>query len=805
MENKRLIIYPIYDLGELDLDKSESFLRIPSIQRGLVWKPVQTELLWDSILRGFPIGTFTVLVKPGAPSDLIDGQQRLNAIISGFKEPSRGGDSAVWIDLKFNPSDKKTREFGIRVTTRAHPWGYHLDGTVLNTSERRNALEAAKQKEGTLKKDWNLLDFSPADCTLPVPLSIVLNAGKVDPQERLGFIKDGCRCFANKEGATGWALKYLTGVDQLHPEDITTLLEALSNLQDYSVIATAIDSRPELDLEVLFERIGTGGTPITQKELAYAAIKQHIDVDGSIKKVNGSIPNRPVDEADFAMLIFRLFLSGEDNIVENVSVDDVRRIDKSTKEILLKAYADDGKLIRCLVDKVDGWLLNGDIPPVIRSEIAWSYSKLYVFLLWLARIDEEKELKLEAEYVQALAFYLYVMVKPYYGRNKELYRPWVIQYLYSNLNRWTKDVQGQMLGKQFSAKVTALLDEMLNLDWCISPTDNLDTFLALEESEWSPSWNPFNYARERNNDLFVKLFPYWGNRYSQFILKLFQKDYYNRYFSDYDPSRADLWIESNRPWDHDHIIPRQWGEAEGEWKEACGYLINSIGNIADIPYELNRSKGNRCDWEHYREKDNQEKLGVDLNSLSVFGDGKTTPMLTGEKELAKVFFGFVADRFKRMSSHFLAMVNKLGVGKNLTAVASCRKEFLIGLQREHFTGYSFYYVVDGVERVFQEDDVYAWNQQWISLAEFKSGEKYMNAITIGIENDGQECTPKLVIQYGLRKAANVNFSEIKAWWAPGGYNHIKKFAVKESGQLDEAKQTLLDFFHNEINKKESNA
>ena len=28
---------------------------IPSLQRGAVWKPQQVELLWDSILRGFPI------------------------------------------------------------------------------------------------------------------------------------------------------------------------------------------------------------------------------------------------------------------------------------------------------------------------------------------------------------------------------------------------------------------------------------------------------------------------------------------------------------------------------------------------------------------------------------------------------------------------------------------------------------------------------------------------------------------------------------------------------------------------------
>ena len=35
-----------------------SEVTIPALQRGLVWKPEQVEMLWDSILRGFPIGSF---------------------------------------------------------------------------------------------------------------------------------------------------------------------------------------------------------------------------------------------------------------------------------------------------------------------------------------------------------------------------------------------------------------------------------------------------------------------------------------------------------------------------------------------------------------------------------------------------------------------------------------------------------------------------------------------------------------------------------------------------------------------------
>ena len=42
---------------------AESEVLIPALQRGLVWKPRQVEILWDSILRGFPFGPFILSTK----------------------------------------------------------------------------------------------------------------------------------------------------------------------------------------------------------------------------------------------------------------------------------------------------------------------------------------------------------------------------------------------------------------------------------------------------------------------------------------------------------------------------------------------------------------------------------------------------------------------------------------------------------------------------------------------------------------------------------------------------------------------
>ena len=90
--------------------KDESPVSIPSLQRGLVWKPQQVELLWDSILRQFPIGTFTLAdsVDGDHPYSLLDGQQRWNAISSGFGVNSldpRTSRTILWFDI--DPEDPR--------------------------------------------------------------------------------------------------------------------------------------------------------------------------------------------------------------------------------------------------------------------------------------------------------------------------------------------------------------------------------------------------------------------------------------------------------------------------------------------------------------------------------------------------------------------------------------------------------------------------------------------------------------------------------------------------------------------------
>ena len=76
-----------YSLNEIaSWVEDNSDVEIPALQRGLVWKPNQVELLWDSILRGFPIGSFMLSETDKQQNSyyLMDGQQRFNAIAIGY-------------------------------------------------------------------------------------------------------------------------------------------------------------------------------------------------------------------------------------------------------------------------------------------------------------------------------------------------------------------------------------------------------------------------------------------------------------------------------------------------------------------------------------------------------------------------------------------------------------------------------------------------------------------------------------------------------------------------------------------------
>jgi hypothetical protein len=147
---------------------------LPALQRGAVWKVRQIEEVWDSIMRGFPIGAFTislpdaalgrqdfkhqppVLSRKPATHLLLDGQQRATAIALAFDaiwlRKDNQAKGALWIDISAPPKENE-RQFVFRVLTRAHPWGYSRTnpGDRLGSGAIRASLRGFQTVAGARK------------------------------------------------------------------------------------------------------------------------------------------------------------------------------------------------------------------------------------------------------------------------------------------------------------------------------------------------------------------------------------------------------------------------------------------------------------------------------------------------------------------------------------------------------------------------------------------------------------------------------------------------------------------------------
>ena len=115
------------------------YVALPVIQRGSVWKPKQIIDLWDSLLRGMPMGSLMyspmpadilvrkvsgqVLEKAKAGTiGLIDGQQRTLAMLIAWNQAGERMDRRIWVDFSDKPGDENL--FRFHVTTKNQPFGF---------------------------------------------------------------------------------------------------------------------------------------------------------------------------------------------------------------------------------------------------------------------------------------------------------------------------------------------------------------------------------------------------------------------------------------------------------------------------------------------------------------------------------------------------------------------------------------------------------------------------------------------------------------------------------------------------------
>lgn len=682
--------------------KGDSEVTIPALQRGLVWKPNQVELLWDSILRGFPIGSFLLSDidddngNANAKYYLMDGQQRYNAISIGYNTVPNAR-AILWVDL-LPPDSKSTRKYWIKATTIPHPWGFNNDDEAsrLNTDQKRKALDNFNLKGSIYNNSFSLKDTWPINSNCPFPLYCFLNASTENPDtfiaEALDSLKKSDLAYKDKIVLTEEGKKYVK----------ECLFPAFKSLQNYrincnhlskDVIVSESDTIGDEDkdktaLEVLFTRLNVGGTTISKEDLNYSAIKAYWP---SIKDINDTLAQKYMNPSTLVMLAFRLALTKEEDksIKNELTIKQIRNIAKKDgKEVkdITNLYEN---FLEKILSRVDEWLGVCDdtdykTPSLLRTIIARNSPEVFLLLMYFAYKDIQSPINLTAKEVKALAFCLH-----WFGNDKKACAQEIFSRCRDGIS--TRNIQAGLSRLMHDCK-------MLHI---YSPSE-IGDLVSINDSE---KWRIWQTLPMGTHEFFNRVFLYWTVEAKEMLL-FAQRQYLNSHFANYDPARQDMWAEYNRPWDFDHIVPQDWiNNKRGDYRDYDKDWLNSIGNIAAISYEANRSKSNGKNYNEYH--NNEDSLMYDYRVEELQQN------ITYDKYQSATFARISFERFQKIY-HSVYDVVEILVGKTiLSNTLQKRKDLFLEIMKRLPNAVSFFAASNNKDQVFSREQ--DWAREWIGV------------------------------------------------------------------------------------------
>lgn len=615
------LLLKLQEIANWNNEDTQSKVSIPALQRGLVWKPKQIELLWDSLMRGIPIGSFVVCKQiesqkknenDHATYHLLDGQQRANAIQLGFDDFSTQTNiknrkkSILWLDI--SPGDlprESSRNFLFRVTTTAHPWGYTKGDNegYLGAKTIRDWLKKRLKKETA---DNNYIrprpeDMQPIEAKYPIPVSLLNLAF----DESTGIINRErlIKMVAENEGT--WVASVLERL-QSEEFDLTEISDGIATARNTTVLTLLAPSellksskqennnseRADItNIEHLFQRLNQQGTRLDGEELTYSLIKAYWpEISNRIDEIS----QRRMPCSRLISLAFRVIctemVNGKSKLASGQSVSTIRRLAKDdTKSDIRLAVTDfinstEIHSLEWCCSQIDQWLgttpqTSWGLPPVLRSSIAYSNQDLYLLLLLLAKSNNNS---LDEHCCQLLTGI--ITYSAWFGKDQHA----VAEKLYKALS------DGITIKKLHDAVFSARSD----FHPLHSP-EAIEEFVKIPEpsDEKFSEWNWWQLIA--NTDEIIqhqRHESWWGflnviRERKDFILYA-QRKFIAERFPEYDPARKDLWEAHNRPWDYDHILPHAYTyniKSNNQYMNFCNQWRNTVGNFRAWPFEDNRS------------------------------------------------------------------------------------------------------------------------------------------------------------------------------------------------------------------------
>lgn len=792
--------YSLREIASWATDDGSAEVTIPALQRGLVWKPNQVELLWDSILRGFPIGSFLLSDIVGDNENnkngkyyLMDGQQRYNAISIGYKNVFNSDDnedddnndikSILWIDLAPIEQKDSTRVFWIKITTTSHPWGFKHDDkcTRFDTAERREALEVLGLEGKNIFRDkFSLKETWPTEANRPIPLCWLLNSKAENPND---FYEDICNKFEEfKNSARLCKHKeinlsdYISGKSDYIKNGLFPAFQALNeyrvncNFLSEKVIKAETDNgnNEKTTLETLFTRLNTGGTPISKDDLNYSAIKAYWP---EIKDTNDELAKEYMHPSKLAMLAFRLALTiandrtGKGSEMENeLSIKKIRSL--AGNEEIRDLY---DNYLEKVLKKIDEWLGvvsekgNDKTPSILRTTIARNSPDVYLLLMYFAYKDLSKSIKLPPSGMKALAFCLHWFSEDKKACVQEIFRR----------NKDSIDLENIRKG------ISRLIHDHKLLP--IYTPSEVKGFIKIIKGD--KDWKLWNEVPVPAKGFFNRVF-WYGSTEAKEMLLYAEREYINTKFPNYDPARQDLWEDYNRPWDFDHIVAQnRINGKRGEYREYDKGWLYSIGNMAAISYEANRSKSDSDGYDEYRKNANSlmysKKYAEEIEKMN------PNKNITEDKEMSITFASITYSRFNDIYERAYGAIEVLFKSVVLSETLQERKNLFTRI-KEEIPEAEFFFVASGEDyKLEREQD---WTREWIGVGQVI--DNFMVCFEWVASKSKKDNKP-LDAEIGIRRALGTKVTA----------EDMAKLSLLEQKKLDNEWWYKCESWEEELNKK----
>lgn len=714
-----------FSLREIsEWNKEDSEVKIPELQRGLVWSPKQTEFLWDSLLRGFPIGGFVLSENQDKSYYLMDGQQRWNTISLGFRKPSKDSDSFLWLDI--NPEQKNTtRKYFAKVITKAHPWGFNNDEdcSFLSANETKAAMENMwGECRNIFNEEISIDSAFPHKAKFPIPMYIFLTANTENKEEFFKGIQKGVVKLSEQ-----WKKNFWTETNQnFLKKNIEKFFNVFSMLSEYKVSVNILsdqtiqnedeeietvtedtDSIHQTNLEILFTRLNTMGTRISQDDLYYSAIKAYW---GGIKKKIEDIANGKIAPAKLTTTLFRLILTINDKksteFHNQLTITKIRNLtnDEKKKNNIEKFI---NQKAETLVNKLEDKLK--EIPKYLKVKIISETEEIYLLLLYLMYIE------VDIDY-EALALLLYFFAKREKGKKTRQNLFYCINKIFESIPKNVPNrnvVYKHALQRVFSQLIAE--NKIWNIEHPNSfIKERIDEYIR--EYDWQniPSWFYFWEYVSTEKDFLIYA----------------QNEFLTSEFKNYNPADLKSCEGHNRPWDYDHIIPNSWSKNKrGAYKGIVDYWLWKNGNFAAIPYSENRSKSDNSNWSYYNRYSN--RLLFDSNFENIKED------LIINKNMASSFSTLVFERSKKIYSKIFNKVECFICGNFTSDEIGRRKTFFNDLCDNIRWGYmalgwNCYFEANDWDYEIENDN--HWSYPKVTFGVPFNRDNYMVAVTWEIGN-----------------------------------------------------------------------